>query len=116
MIYTVCYIATVLGGTLLVPLFLPKYTSSLPYFWITSVSGFLQCLYFLFVNYLFYYHKNKDIMMITFLSALLHLGLSLLLTRYSLYLTAVIYVVTQALVLLMIASRSLKVIREKIID
>lgn len=116
LIYTIGYVAVLVFGTALVFWALPKYRPSLPYFWITSISGYLNCLYYLFVNYLFYYHKNSNIMMITFLTAVLHLGMSLLLTRYSLYWTAVIYVISQAIVLILIARQSLRVIREKLAD
>ena len=115
-IYTAGFVLVLIFGTTLVPLFLPKYTPCLPYFWITSVYGYLVCLYFLFVNYLFYYHKNHNIMIVTFFTAALHLILSLLLTRYSLYWTAIIYVVTQVVVLILIVRQSLKVIREKLTD
>ena len=114
LIYTVGYLFVLVFGSILVPFLMPKYTSCLPFFWITSLSGYLQCLYFLCVNYLFYYHKNKRIMMITFLTACLHLGLSLLLTRYSLYLTAVIYVVSQGVVLVLIYRQASTVLREKL--
>ncbi len=106
LIYTVGYVLVLVFASLLIPILLPKYDSSLPYFWITSISGYMQCIYFLFVNYLFYYHKNKDIMMVTFISAVFHLILSLFLTRYSLYYTAIIYVATQAIVLLLIIRKS----------
>ena len=114
-IYLGCYLLIVALGFILIPLLLPKYTNSLPYFFITSLSGFLQCIYFLFVNFLFYYNKNHQIMKITLSASLLHLGLSLLFTRYSLYCTAIIYVISQAIVLLFIGKHSLRLIRERVI-
>ncbi len=114
-IYTISYVLVLLFGTALVPIFLPRYSGSLPYFWILSLSGYFFCLYFLFVNYLFYYHRNKNIMMITFFTSLVHLGLSLLLTRYSLYYTAIIHVFSQLIVLLLIVRESQKVIREEVV-
>ncbi len=115
-IYTIGYIIVLFGGSLLVPFALPKYTASLPYFWITSVSGYLGCIYFLYVNYLFYYHKNKNLLKITFLTALLHLGLSLLFTRYSLYLTAIIYVITQAIVLFLVWRRANIILKHELLN
>ena len=115
-IYTVGYIFVLVFGTALIPLLLPRYIGSLPYFWILSLSGYFFCLYFLFVNYLFYYHRNKNIMMITFLTALVHLLLSLILTRYSLYYTAIIHVVTQLIVFLLIVRESQKIIKEKLVN
>ena len=113
-IYTMGYLCVLAFGTILVPLFLPGYIKCLPYFWILSISGYLYCLYFLFVNYLFYYHRNHRIMMITFLTALMHLGMSLLLTKFSLYYTAVIHVVSQLVVFLLILKESQKLMQEKI--
>lgn len=116
LIYTIGYLLALVAGSLIVWIALPKYSESLPYFWIISVSSYLNCLYYLFVNYLFYYFKNKVIMFVTFGTALLHLCLSLVLTRYSLYWTSIIYVITQAIVLFFIAREALKVIREKLKD
>lgn len=115
-IYTVGYGGVLLLGTLLVWLALPKYSQSIPFFWITSISGYMSCLYYLFSNYLFYFHKNQTIMVITFLAACLHLVMSLLLTKYSLYWTAIIYVVSQAVVLVLIAIQSFKLIKEKLAE
>ena len=55
-------------------------------------------------------------MIVTFATSVLHLGLSLLLTRYSLYWTAIIYVVTMAAIVILIVNQSRKVIREKLVD
>lgn len=106
LIYTVGYFIVLVVGSLLIPFVLPKYLDSLPYFWITSISGFMSCVYFLYVNYLFYYHKNTNLLKITFFTAVLHLILSLLLTRFSLFFTAIIYVLTQAIVLLLVWRRA----------
>lgn len=85
-----------------VPLLLPKYDGSIKYFIPLSIYGLLQCFYFLYTNYLFYYQKTKLIMTITICSALLHLLLSLVFTRYSLYLTCAIYLLSQGLVCVLI--------------
>ena len=113
-IYTVGYIAVLLVSSVLVPLLMPKYSGCMAYFWITSISGYLQCLYYLYVNYLFYYHKNQRIMIVTFMSAIIHLVLSLIFTRYSLYFTSLIYVISQGFVLALITHFSKRVIKEKI--
>ena len=94
-IYLVAAVITVLVGSTLVPLILPKYIDSIPYFMILSVYGFMVCMYFLFCNYLFYYGYTKILMYITFGTSILHLCLSLLLTHYSLYYTTIIYVISQ---------------------
>lgn len=115
LIYTISYVSILVLGTLLVYFAIPAYCTSLPYFWILSLSGYLNCLYYLFVNYLYYFHRNKNVMTITFTTALLHLMMSLLLTKYSLYWTAIIYVVTQGVVVYLTARQAIKVIRESFI-
>lgn len=94
LIFLVCYF--------ILPIVLPKYSNSLQYFPLLSVYGFLICMYLVYTNYLFFYKKTKNIMYITFGSSAVHLLLSLLLTRYSLYYTASIYVLTQLGVVLFI--------------
>ena len=108
------YICVLVGAWLFIPLLLPGYVESLPYFSILSIQGLGQCFYFLFCNYLFYYSKNKQIMYVTFGTAVLHLGLSLLLTRYSLYYTCIIYVLTQALITGIIYNLSKKALSENL--
>ena len=116
LIYVAATIAVMLGGALFVPLALPKYSGSIQYFLILSVSGFFQCLYFLYCNFLFYYKKNKDIMYVTFGTSLLHLGLSLVFTRYSLIYTCCIYILIQFIIFILIKRQAMKVIRENVIN
>lgn len=118
LILLICLIATIVivaGVSVAVPWLLPNYSPSLGYFYILAIYGFIQCLYFLLCNYLFYYNKNKEIMYITFSTAILHLGLSLIFTRYSLYLTCIIYVLIQALIVLLVYFRSRKAINENLV-
>lgn len=96
-IYLGAAIAITILGSILVPIVLPKYMGSIPYFMILSVYGFLICMYFLFCNYLFYYGQTKELMYITFGTSILHLSLSFLLTQHSLYYTVAIYVLSQSL-------------------
>lgn len=114
LIYLVASVAVAIGVSVVVPLLLPAYTPSLGYFYILSVYGFIQCLYFLFCNYLFYYNRNKEIMLITFTTAILHLLLSLVLTRFSLYYTCLIYVLIEALIVALVYWRSNKAIKENL--
>ena len=94
-IYLGASVLTVLLGCLLVPIVVPQYTKSIPYFMILSIYGFMVCLYFLYCNYLFYYGATKHLMYITLGTAFLHLCLSVLLTRYSLFYTLIIYLISQ---------------------
>lgn len=111
----IAYVGVVLGASLLVPLLLPKYTASIPYFYILSIQGLGQCFYFLCCNYLFYYSRNKQIMYISFTSAILHLCLSLIVTRYSLYLTCLIYVISQIYITGLIYLKSRRAISENLV-
>lgn len=97
-VYIVATICINIGCLIVVPFFVPRYQSSLPMFLILSIYGLLQCFYFLFCNYLFYYEKTKNLMYITFGTSIIHLLLSLWLTRYSLYLTCGIYIFSQLLI------------------
>lgn len=113
-IYLFATIAIAFGISVIVPLLLPAYTQSLGYFYILAVYGFIQCLYFLVCNFLFYYNRNKEIMYITFTTAILHLFLSLIFTRFSLYLTCFIYVFIEALIVALVFWRSKKAIKENL--
>jgi O-antigen/teichoic acid export membrane protein len=61
----------------------PKYNDAIPFIIPLCLMGFFQCLYYLFVNYLFYYSKTKGLMLITFGVSLLHVLLAFLLVKYS---------------------------------
>lgn len=104
-VYLFASLAVCLGGFALVPLLLPAYSSSLSYFPLLSVYGFLQCLYYLFANYLFYYKDTKVLMYITFGTSVMHLVLSLFLTHYSLYMTSSIYIIVQTTILVLVVFR-----------
>ena len=101
-IVPICYLA------------LPKYTPAIPYFRILCGYGLLQCFYFLYCNYMFFYKETKQLMYITFGSSLLHLALSLLLTQYSLYLTAIIYVLVQAVILVLVRHYAHRILQQNL--
>ncbi len=101
-IVPICYLA------------LPKYTPAIPYFLILCGYGLLQCFYFLYCNYMFFYKETKQLMYITFGSSLLHLALSLLLTQYSLYLTAIIYVLVQAVILVLVRHYARRILQQNL--
>ena len=100
------YTAACVFLTLLLPMvvyvFLPEYVSSLPFFYLLSVFGYLECIYYIYINYLFYYGKTQQIMFITFGTSIVHLLLSLLLTRFSLYYTTLIYIVVDLIQIILL--------------
>lgn len=114
-IYVVALIVLSIACSLLVPVFLPKYADSVGFFLVLNVYGFFVCLYLAYCNYLFFFKKNKTIMKITFGSALAHLALSLILTRYSLYYTALIYCATQGFVFLIIRHKALQTLKTDLV-
>ena len=105
-IYCILTLITTVIGYFIFPLVLPKYANSMNYFLLLAIWGLGQCLYLLYTNYLFYYDKTKSIMYITFCTSLLHLLLSLLLTRYSLFFTCSIYIITQFVICFFIRKKA----------
>lgn len=113
-IYFVLPIIISLIGYYLFPLIFPKYSGSMNYFLLLSSYGMLICMYLVYTNYLFYYSETKELMYITFGSSVLHLLLSLLVTRYSLYLTACLYVITQLLVVLLVRRKAMSLLQRNL--
>ncbi len=105
-IYILATIIIMFTTITFVPLVLPNYTKSLPYFAILSVYGFMHCMYFLYCNYLFYFNQTKQLMYITFGTSVFHLILSLLLTRYSLYFTSAIYIISFSIMTLLVRKKA----------
>lgn len=62
----------------LIPIFLPKYVESLTYLFPLCLSAYLQCVYFKYVNVLFFYNKTKKLMNITIFISAIHLLFSLI--------------------------------------
>jgi O-antigen/teichoic acid export membrane protein len=105
--YVMITIIVVAVCRLLIPLLLPQYTSSMPYFFILSLYGLGVCEYLVYTNFLFYFKKTKQLMYITFGSSVLHLFLSFILTRYSLLFTSIIYFLSQLVVVLLVRKMAL---------
>lgn len=112
LLYFVAALIIFLFCYFLLPIVLPRYASSLKYFPLLVFYGLFICYYLVYTNFLFFYKKTKNLMYITFLSSVIHLIFSLLFTKYSLYITASLYGVTQLLVVLAVrwqANRLLKI-------
>lgn len=95
-----------------IPMFLPKYSDSVIYLLPLCLSAMFGCYYQLFVNYLFYYLKTKQLMVITFSVSLIQVLLSLALTRFGALYTAYISAFAQLLTFLCVFMYSRKVLRE----
>lgn len=82
----------------LIPFAFEKYIQTLPMLFPLCLAAFFQCIYYLFVNYLFFYKKTKILMYCTTSISLIHLALSYSLTRYSTIYTVYITLFTSFLV------------------
>ena len=114
-IYTIACVVLTLILPVIVYVFLPKYVPSLQYFYLLSVFGYLECIYYIYINYLFYYGKTQQIMYITFGTSVVHLLLSLVMTRFSLYYTAFIYIVVDLIQIILLYKISSSLKRQHII-
>lgn len=112
--YAMCTFVIVSLGYFLFPVFLPRYEAAMNYFILLGLFGFLNCLYFLYTNYLFFFKKTKQIMYCTFGTSILHLLQSLLITRYSLYCTCIVYCISMGAMVFLIRHYALKEIKNKI--
>ena len=86
----------------LIPIVFPKYNVSLSCLIPLCVSAMLQSIYYLFVNYLFYFNKTKQLMLITLCSSLIHFILSIFLIQYSFLWAAYINLFSTALILILV--------------
>ena len=93
--------------------FSPKYMPSLQYILPVSLAAYFQCLYLLWVNYLFYYKKTARLMTITVSTGLLQATLSLWLTRYGVIYTAYISMAIVLLTFLLVRRETLKTLRDE---
>ena len=113
-VYLISSILVSISCYLLVPFFLPQYAPAMKYFIILALYGFLQCVYFLYTNFLFFFKKTKRLMIISFTCALLHLLLSLLLTRFSIYCTCAIACFTQICIVFFVRKNAIKTLEDNL--
>lgn len=113
-IYTVSAALIFIGSVVFTPIILPKYSECISFLPLLTLSMYFNCLYFLYTNFLFYFSKTKWIMYTTVFSSLIHLLLSLLLTKYSLVITSAIYSLSNFLILLITYFLAKRIIKEKL--
>ena len=82
-VFMLVSVIVMIFATSLIHFFIPRYKNSLPYILPLCLGAFFQCIYLLWVNYLFYYKKTRQLMHITISTAFIQVILSLLLTPYS---------------------------------
>ncbi len=88
---TVCVI---IGAHIGIPYLFPSYIRAIPLLYPLCIGAFFQCVYYLFVNYLYFYKKTKSLMYITVSISICHFLLSLLFTRFSPLYTAYISLIS----------------------
>lgn len=111
LIYVVASILVVISTVVLIFSALPKYYDSMKYVWILSIYALGNCIYFNYCNYLFYYCKTKNLMLVTFGLSILHAALSFLLTGVSLYYTAFIYVLSMLIMTVLVAKQAKELLK-----
>ncbi len=95
----------------LIHFFLPRYEDSIQYIVPLCLGGFFQCVYLLWVNYLFYYKKTRVLMHITLSTAIIQVVLSIWLTPYSPLYTAVISMAITAITMYIVKINSIKLLK-----
>lgn len=113
-IYTISAILILTITMIFTPIILPKYADCTRYLPLLTFSMYFNCLYFLYTNFLFYFDKTKFIMYTTVSSSIIHLALSILLTKYSLMFTSAIFCLSNFLIMLVIYILANKLINEKL--
>ncbi len=107
--FTIISLFICIGAALFVPLLFPQYSHSIQFLIPQSIGALFQCLYLLFVNYLFYYKKTKALMYITFFLSVTHALLAFWLTRYSIIYTAYIGMFSNILIAVLVFLYSRKI-------
>lgn len=107
-VYFFITVLSILFVYALIPIFFTQYNKSMPFIIPLCFASFFQCVYYLFVNYLFFFKRTKRLMYITFFFSLLHFSLSYTLLRYSLYWVSYINLFSNFFITLLVFSYSQK--------
>lgn len=101
----VFFLITILGlttGVVLIKFVIPKYNDAIPYLIPLCIAAFFQCVYYLFVNYLFYFDKTKTLMYITFSISVFHFLVSVILTKYSALFTSYLTLISNLVIAILV--------------
>lgn len=85
-----------------IPLAFPTYMEAVIFVFPLCGAALAQCFYLVYVNYLFYYRKTVELMYITSSVSVLHIILSLWLSRYSVLYTSYIHLVSNVLIAVLV--------------
>lgn len=109
LLFLVITIITIVGAYFLIPFFFPKYLESRVHLIPLCFSAMFQCIYYQFVNYLFYFKKTRLLMIITVTVSCIHLILSYMLTRFSPLYTSYITLFSSFIICLLVIIYSQKI-------
>jgi O-antigen/teichoic acid export membrane protein len=90
--------------------FIPKYLDSISLLAPFFIAALFQCYYYLFVNFILYYKQTRKLMYITFSISVVHAILSFFLTRYSIFYTAYLHLISNVVICILIYLLSLRYI------
>jgi O-antigen/teichoic acid export membrane protein len=109
-IFLAIFIIVYIGIIIVVPAFFIEYNGALKFLFPLCISALFQSIYYIYVNYLFFYKKTMRLMFITTLMSLLHVLLSLLLTQYSVLNAAYVTLFVNAMITFLVYKNSIKLI------
>ena len=81
---------------------MPKYSDASSILVPIFSAALFQCYYYLFVNYLLYYKQTKRLMYVTFSISLIHACISYFTSRYSIFYTSILNLVSNFLIFLFV--------------
>lgn len=113
LIFAILSVLVGILGFCIVSVFIPQYSNSLQFIIPLCLGSFFQCIYLLWVNYLFFYKKTVYLMYITFTTALIQVILSIWLTRHSPIYTAWVSMVISLFTTLLVYYYSNKILNNE---
>ena len=109
-VFIIVALLTIFGSGTFIYFIMPDYIESVIYIGPLCIGALFQCVYLIWVNYIFYYQKTKKLMLISMSSALLQFLLSIMFTRYAVMYTAIISMIGSAVTMLMVFFYSKKLL------
>lgn len=109
--FLVITVSIIIGSWIVIPIFFKNYAGSTHFILIQCSIAFFQCIYLQFVNFLFFFKKTKGLMFITTSVSVLHVVASAIFTKYSIFYTLYIELVSQILITTCVAIYSQKFYR-----
>ena len=115
-IFLFASVAVALFAVGLIRLCLYQYEGSIQYILPLCIGSYAQCIYLLSVNYLFFYKRTRQLMYITFSTAILQMLLSIWLTRFSPLYTAYISMSVNILTTYIVCYKSRILLRKQLVQ